>query len=181
MVLDIYFRNTAAPLGEAAVVAAVKQAGLTADLARCPIQSGAGGTNWYRLKGANLSPGYLSIQTVRGAKPSEGFVLSYGDELPALQPKQLALYSEHCAAGAERAPVSTVKPHERLAETITSLLGQAAGPVLHDCKALAGLPTDIVWDSAGPKKASAPAADRRIGGRSVATDRRSPTPPISKR
>jgi hypothetical protein len=153
MVLNIYFRNAAAPLGEAAVVAAVKQAGLTGDLARCPIQAGAGGTNWYRLTGAKLSPGFLSIQTVRGVKPSEGFVLSYGDELPSLQPKQLALYSEHCSAGAERKPVSTVKPHERLAEVITALLGQAAGPALYDWKALPGLPTDIVWDSAGSKKA----------------------------
>jgi len=152
MVLNIYFRNAAAPLGEAAVVTAVKQAELTGDLVRCPVQAAAGGTNWYRLKGAKVSPGFLSIQTVRGAKPSEGFVLSYGDELPALQPKQLALYSEHCAAGAERGPVSTVKPHQRLAEVITALLGQAAGPALYDWKTLAGLPTDIVWDSAGPKK-----------------------------
>lgn len=153
MVLNIYFRNAAAPLGEAAVIGAVKQAGLTADLARCPIQAGGGGTTWYRLKGAKVSPGYLSIQTVRGAKPSEGFVLSYGDELPSLQPKQLALYSEHCSDGTKRTPVSTVKPHERLAEVITALLGQASGPLLYDWKALAGLPTDIVWDSAGPRKA----------------------------
>lgn len=152
MVLNIYFRNTAAPLGEAPILAAVKQAGLAADLARCPIQGGAGGTNWYRLKGAKLSPAQLSIQTVLGAKPSEGFVLSQGEELPPLSPNQLARYSEQCSAGAERKPVSTVKPHERLAETITSLLGQVAGPARYDWKALTGLPTEIAWDSAGPKK-----------------------------
>lgn len=152
MVMNLLFRNTAVPIGEGAILAALKQAGLSADLARCPVKSGVGGTNWYRLKGANLPPSHLSIQTVGGARPSEGFVLSQGEELPALQPNQLALYTEQCAPGAERKPVSTVKPHERLAEVIVSLLAQAAGPALYDWKALAGLPTEIAWNGDAPKK-----------------------------
>jgi len=150
MVFNLYFRNPATPLGEAAVVAALKQAALTADLARCPVKGGAGSTNWYRLRGANLSPGYLSIQAARSVRVGEGFVLSQGAELPPLLPNQLALYSERCAPDAERRPVSTVKPHEQLAEAFTAVLPPATGPAL-DWKGLAGLPTQITWDSAGPK------------------------------
>jgi hypothetical protein len=152
MVFHVLFRNMSAPLGEAAVVAALKQAGLTAELARCPIKRGAGGrTNWYRLTGEGVAPGHLSIQAAGSRSSNEGFVLSQGEELPPLQPNQLALYSEQCAAGAERKPVSTIKPHEQLAQTIVSLLVPAAGPALYDWKALAAL-SDIRWDSAGPKQ-----------------------------
>ncbi|MEP7344206.1 MAG: hypothetical protein ABI877_03010 [Gemmatimonadaceae bacterium] len=151
MVSHIYFRNGAAPLGESAVVAALKLAAISAELARCPIRSGAGGTNWYRLSGANLAPASLSIQPPATGRPTEGFVLSHGEELPPLQPNQLALYSEKCSAGAERKAVSNIKPHEQLAQSIVSLLVPATGPALYDWKALTGLPTEIAWDPAGPK------------------------------
>jgi hypothetical protein len=153
MVFNLLFRNASAPMGELAVLAALKQAGLTADLARCPIRSGAGGTNWYRVKGANLTTGHLSIQPATTGRPGEGFVLSQGEELAALQPNQLALYTEQCAPGAERKPVSTLKPHQMLAQTIVALLVPAESPALYDWKALAALPTEITWDSTGPKRA----------------------------
>ena len=51
IVSNLYLRNATAPFGEAAVLAALKEAGLTTELARCPVQGAAGGTNWYRLKG----------------------------------------------------------------------------------------------------------------------------------
>jgi hypothetical protein len=146
MVLNVYFRNPGAPLGEESVVAALKQAGLTAELARCPVRGGAGSTNWYRLKGAKLAAGFLSFQAVRGPRPSEGLVLSHGDELPPLQPNQVAMYSEKCGAGAEQKPVATAKPHERLAEVVVALLGQAAGPAFYDWKALKDLPTEVTWN-----------------------------------
>jgi hypothetical protein len=152
MVLNIFLRNTGAPLGEATVVAALKQAGLGAELARCPVRGSTGSTNWYRLKGANLSPGFLSIQAGRTGRPNEGYVLSSGEQLPALQPNQLALYSEQCAAGATQAPVSTQKPHEVLAQTFVTLLAPANGPALYDWKALVALPTGMAWDSAGPRR-----------------------------
>jgi hypothetical protein len=152
MVFHIYFRNSSAPVGESAVIAALKQAGLSADLVRCPVRAGVGGTNWYRVAGTKLSPGHLSIQAPIPGRPTEGFVLSQGDDLDPLQPNQLAFYSEECGASAERKPVSTTKPHEQLAEAIKSLLPPAAGPVLYDWKALIGLPSGIIWDSAGPKR-----------------------------
>jgi hypothetical protein len=152
MVLNIFLRNTGAPLGEAAVVGALKQAGMSAELARCPVRGGAGSTNWYRLKGSDLTPGFLSIQAGRPGRPNEGFVISYGAELPALQPNQLALYSEQCAAGTPQAPVSTLKPHELLAQAVVALLAPTSGPALYDWKTLIALPTEIAWDSAGPKR-----------------------------
>ncbi|HTL04886.1 MAG TPA: hypothetical protein VL241_04010 [Gemmatimonadales bacterium] len=145
MVLNLYFRNSAAPLGEAAVLAALQDAGLTAELARCPAKPGAVGTSWYRLKGAKLSNGFLSIQPPVQSRPTEGFVLSYGDELPRLQPNQLALYSEQCAPGAERKVVSTSKPHELLAGLVVTLLAPTTGPALYDFAALKALPTEVTW------------------------------------
>ena len=80
------------------MLTALGGAGLTADLARCPVPGTAGGTNWYRLKGAGVNPGILSVQTSCNGRPCEGFALSQGEELPALQPAQVKLYSEQCSA-----------------------------------------------------------------------------------
>jgi hypothetical protein len=133
-------------------VAALKQSGLGAELARCPVRGGTGSTNWYRLKGTSLSPGFLSIQAGRTGRPNEGFVLSYGEQLPALQPNQLAIYSEQCGEGIAQAPVSTLKPHEQLAQTFVTLLVPAGAAFAYDWKALAALSTGITWDTAGPKR-----------------------------
>ncbi len=130
MVSTIYFRNAAAPLGEAAVVAAVKQKGLAMELVRCPAKDSLGGTNWYRLKGTGLEPGYLSIQTTCNGRACEGFVVSLGADLPALQPNQLKLYSEKCSANDERTAVSTVMPFEQLAQTFSTLVPPAVGAAL---------------------------------------------------
>jgi len=151
MVMHLLFRNMSAPIGETAVLAALKQAGMTADLARCSVRSGVGGTNWYRLTGPNLTAGHLSIQPAGPGRPNEGYVLSHGDELPQLQPNQLALYTDQCAPGAERKPVSTLKPHELLAQTVVALLTPATGPAGYDWKTLAALPTGITWNEGGPK------------------------------
>ena len=149
MVINLLMRNMGAPLGDPAIVAAFKQAGFTAELARCPIKSGAGGTNWYRLKAAGLDSAYLSIQPAGPGRPNEGYVLSRGHELPALQPAQLASYTEQCAPGAERKAVATQKPHEALAQIVVALLAPAAG--LYDWKALAALTTEITWADPAPK------------------------------
>ena len=152
MVRNIMIRNTGAPIGEVALVTALKQAGLGAELARCPVRGSAGSTSWYRLKASALSPGYLAIQAGRPGRPGEGYVISFGPELPALLPNQLALYSEQCGEGADQAPVSTLKPHQHLAETFVTLLAAATGPALYDWKALTALSTGITWDAAGPKQ-----------------------------
>ncbi len=146
IVSNLYLRNATAPFGEAAVLTALNGAGLATELARCPVQGTAGGTNWYRIKGAGTNPGVLSIQTSCNGRPCEGFALSQGEELPALQPAQLKLYSEECSAPpSERKAVSSVLPHEALAGTIMTLIPPVSGPALSDWKALAALSTGIEW------------------------------------
>jgi len=153
MVNSLYLRNTTAPFGEAAVLAALKEAGLLTELARCPVQGAAGGTNWYRLKGPSANPGVLSIQTSCNGRPCEGFVLTQGTDLPQLQPAQLKLYSDQCSAPpAERKAVATGLPHEALAEVIAALIPPATGPVLSGWKALAALNTPIKWLAGAPQK-----------------------------
>jgi len=150
IVSNLYLRNGSAAFGEPAVLGALKAAGYVPELARCPIKSGAGGTNWYRLKSEGANRGVFSIQPPAGQR-SEGFVLSQSEELPTLQPNQVSLYSEQCTGDAERKPVSTLKPHEVLAQTVVAVLGSASGPTLHDWKALTGLSTGIAWAGDGPK------------------------------
>lgn len=149
MVLHLYFRNTGAPLGESAALAALTAGGITPTLARCPIRGGAGTTSWYRLSGAGVSAAVLAVQQTRGATPTEGFVLSSGEELPALQPNQLAMYTTDCTAGAPQRPVSTLLPHQRLAAVVTTLLIPAANAGM-DWAALRALPTDITWNQESP-------------------------------
>lgn len=153
IVSHVYFRNMAAPLGEAAVLAALKQAGLAAELVRCPVPNTIGGTNWYRLKSAATAPGYLSIQTSCNGKPCEGFAVSFGEDLPPLPPNQLRLYSEQCSAPASnRKAVSMVMPHEQLASLFVTLLPQASGPALYDWKTLTSLIPSAQWAPGGAKR-----------------------------
>ncbi len=149
MATTLYLRNAGTAVGVEAVLAALTAVELTAELARCPIRGGPGTTSWYRIKGGG-SPGVLAIQTVRGARPSEGFVLTAGEELPALQPNQLAAYSEQCAPGAAQRAVATLKPHERLAEIVVALLVPAASPGL-DWAGLTALPLDATWSEGEPR------------------------------
>ena len=150
IVSHLFVRNPNAPLGEAAVLGALKNAGLVTELARCPLKTGAGGTTWHSVKGEKIESSHLSVQTSCNSRACEGFVLSRSDKLPPLQPAQLALYSEKCSAGAERTPVSTTRPHLALAETIKALIPAASGPAGYDWKVLAGL-AGITWNSDGPK------------------------------
>lgn len=153
IVMTLLLRNQSTPFGEAATLSALGRAGLTAEAARCPIRTGTGGTTWYRIKGADLTPGFLSIQPAGPGRPAEGFVLSRREELPALPPDQLAQYSEQCAPGAVRSPVATELPHESIARTVVALLAKAGGPALSDWRALTALPTEVRWLGDGPKPA----------------------------
>lgn len=155
IVTHIYFRNATAPIGEAAVVAALKKDGFSTELVRCPVPNTPGGTNWYRLKAASSAPGYLSIQTSCNGRPCEGFVVSLGPDLPPLQPNQLRLYSENCSAGAPaaaRTPISTVMQPEQLAKIFIALLPPASGPAYQDWKALPTLLPAAQWSPGGPKQ-----------------------------
>ena len=159
IVSHIYFRNAGAAFGEAAVLGALRSAGIGAELVRCPVPGSAGDTNWYRLKGAAIDIGILSVQSSCGGNPCEGFSVSFGADLPALQPNQLKMYSEQCTAGASaRKPVSTALPHELLAQTLEQLLPPAAGGGSQDWAALPKLSPDAKWNPPykvpGPKTQS---------------------------
>jgi hypothetical protein len=101
-VLNVYLRNMAAPFGETAVLAALKDAALSADLTRCPVKEGVGGIRWHRLRSEATNPGYLAIQSSCNGKPCETFVLTPGETLPPLQPTQEGIYTENCAAAPVR-------------------------------------------------------------------------------
>ena len=131
------------------ILDALKRAQVTADLVRCPMRGGPGTTNWYRVKSGAQATGIFSIQTVRGARPAEGFILTRGSELPPLQPTQLAAYSEECGKDVAQKASSSVKPHERLAGVICALL---AGRSAMDWNTLTTLPIDVEWNPGGPKK-----------------------------
>jgi hypothetical protein len=150
MVMTLALRNTGAPFGESALVAGLRQAGLTAELARCPVREASGASRWYRMSGSGPATGFLQIQPAGPGRPSEGFMITQGNDLPALPAAQVALYSEQCAPGVARNPVSTVKPPEAIAEVIVALLAQTAGAALYDWAALAALPTGIRWLGDGP-------------------------------
>jgi len=156
---NFYFRNTGAPFGEQAVLTALKRAGYTSELKRCPVPGSAGSQNWYRLSSARSQRGHLAIQTSCKGQPCEGFVVLPGNELPPLQPNQLRMYSEQCAGSAsERKPVSTVLPHEQLAATLVALL-PPPGPPGFDWKTLTDLPLGIQWHADGAKKGNLSSKD----------------------
>ena len=147
IVSHVYLRNTGTAFGENAVLASLRKAGLSAELARCPVPGTPGDTNWYRLKAAATQPGFLSVQRSCGGKPCEGFSVSYGTDLPALQPNQLRMYSESCGAGATaRKPVSTAMPHELLAQALAGMLPQTGGTGTYDWATLAKLLPDAKWN-----------------------------------
>jgi hypothetical protein len=158
-VSHIYLRNPGAPFGEAAVLSALRQAGLATTLARCPVAGsagpGSGGTHWYRVASARTNPGYVSIQTSCNGTPCEGFAVSPGDELPPLQPDQLRLYSEQCQAGGQgqpRQPVATARPHEQLSQLLVALLPRAGAAAPYDWQALADQAAGVRWQAGGAKK-----------------------------
>jgi hypothetical protein len=148
MVINLMLRNASGPIGEDAVLAALKAAGLAADLARCPIKTGVGGTTWYRLKSGDQAA-ILTVQPAATGRPAEGFVVTQGDKLPSLSPNTVSLYSEQCGAGVERKAVSTMKPVEALAELMVALLNQAGGAAAFDWKALG---TTVKLLGEGPKQ-----------------------------
>ncbi len=151
MVMHLYFRNSGAPFGEEAMLTALHAASITTALVRCPLRGSAGGTNWYRLGGTGVAPSVLAIQAASARRANEGYVVSSGADLPALQPNQLALYSEQCDAAALQAAVSTALPHGLIAQAIVALLVPSSR-ASYDWKTLATVSSGIAWDPAGPTR-----------------------------
>lgn len=151
-VTNIYFRGNAKPMGESAVIDALRQAGFAPELARCPVPGTMGGTNWYRLRGANTSPGVFSVQFSCNGKPCEGFQLTLGAEPPQLQPRQLALYSEQCSASPDtRKAVSPTSPQELIVQSLTALIPTASAGAPEWATVIQALP-GAKWNSTAPQR-----------------------------
>ena len=151
-VTNIYFRSTARTIGETTVLDALKQAGFASELARCPVQGTIGGTNWYRLQSASTNPGVLSVQSSCNGKPCEGFQLTLGADLPQLQPRQLAMYSERCSAAPEaRRAVSTSSPQELIAQSLSAFIPPASGGA-SDWPAITKLLPEAKWNGTEPRR-----------------------------
>jgi len=131
MTSNVYFKNSGPHLGEAALVQGLARAGLQPALARCPVRPGAI-SKWWSIKTGGRVTGFVSRTVACGAVQCEGLAYHAGDQLPGLDPRELALYSETCGAGgAGGAPVSAILPHEEIARTIAAVLptpGEPAPP-----------------------------------------------------
>lgn len=152
VVTNIYFRGNARPMGETVVLDALKQTGLAPQLARCPVKGTMGGTNWYRLQSASTSPGVLSVQSSCNGKPCEGFQLTLGADLPPLQPRQLAMYSEQCTGAPEtRKAVSTSSPQELIVQSLSAFIPTSSGG-LSDWPAITKALPGAKWNSTTPQR-----------------------------
>lgn len=97
MVMAFYFKNSGVPLGEASVLNAMKQVGVSAKLARCPVQVKEGLPQWYRLTASGRHPAFLwVVPAASNARRWEGFTLSLQESLPPQTPLEKALYKEQC-------------------------------------------------------------------------------------
>lgn len=98
MVFNHYFKNEAQPLGEAAVLAALRGSGLTVATARCAMNKNLRAPTWYRLSGNGKRTALLWIAQPRGpASPWEGFNLSLDTSLKPLTPQERTVYTDRCA------------------------------------------------------------------------------------
>lgn len=98
MVMNLYFRNQAKPIGEAPLLAALKGAGYTATLARCLKVKGVPAPVWYRLSAPGKRPGLLWVAAARPPQQTwEGFQLSLDETLKPLTPREAAVYTDRCA------------------------------------------------------------------------------------
>ena len=98
MVFAHYFKNEGRPLGEDAVLAALRESGLTVTPARCAMNKALRAPTWYRLSGNGKRTAFLWIAEPRGAaSPWEGFNLSLDTSLKPLTAQERAIYTDRCA------------------------------------------------------------------------------------
>lgn len=97
MVMGYHVKNTAAPIGEMPLLSALKQAGFTVTLARCPIQPNLPIPKWYKIAHAGKQPAFLLIIPASlTAQHWEGFMLNLSDTLMPLTPAEQKIYTNRC-------------------------------------------------------------------------------------
>lgn len=127
MVFNFYIKNSGPHVGKAALVEALKSAGLSPVLSRCPLKPNDANHNskWWRVKSGEAK-GFVSLTYSCGAKRCEGVGYSAGSDLPKLDPGELAMYSEQCAASAASAKaVASELPHQAIAKMIATTIPAA--------------------------------------------------------
>ena len=156
MVINVYFRNHGAAMGEAAALAALNRAGFALELTRCPIKaSPAAGAKWWRLKGPGKQPAWLHSQTRCDGVTCEGYALLLGETLASMTPPEQRLYTDRCAAGATATqPAAAAEWDEQLASLLAALIPpQGAAAVAWNALEKA---TPVRWTPLPPQEISRP-------------------------
>ncbi|PZU59761.1 MAG: hypothetical protein DI547_04545 [Sphingobium sp.] len=97
MVMNLYFRNDGAPVGEAALLSALREAGYAAAPIRCAKAKGFPIPTWYRLSGPGKLPATMWVAPARGGQqPWEGFSLQLDGKLAPMSPQEAAVYTDRC-------------------------------------------------------------------------------------
>jgi hypothetical protein len=155
MVINVYFRNHGAAMGETAALAALNRAGLMLELARCPIKaSPAAGSKWWRMKGPGKRTAWFHSQTRCNGAQCEGFALLLGETLATMTPQEQRLYTDRCASGATAAqPAAAAEWDEQLASLLAALIPPRGAAL--DWKALERV-TAVRWQPLPPREVSQP-------------------------
>lgn len=98
MVMNLYFRNDGPPLGEDALLTALREGGYAVTRMRCGKAKTMPVPTWYRLSGSGKQAGILWIAPSRGAQqPWEGFSLRLDGVLPPLTARETPVYTDRCS------------------------------------------------------------------------------------
>lgn len=131
IVMNVYFKRRRAPLGRAAILAALTGAGFRARLLRCPAAGAPpNGASWYRLTRPGKKAVMLGIDSgCEDPRQCEGVALGIMGVLPVMTPEEVRITSEDCAgARAAVTPPGAPTDEETVARTIAALLPPAAHP-----------------------------------------------------
>jgi hypothetical protein len=156
MVMNVYFRNRGAAIGEAAVLAALTRSDLALELVRCPIKaSTAAGAKWWSVKAPGKRPAWFHSQTVCDGAKCEGYSLLLGEALPSMTPQEQRLYTDRCAAGAPAVqPAAAAEWDEQLASLLAALI-PPRGAAAADWKVLEEV-TAVRWEALPPRATNQP-------------------------
>ncbi len=150
MTSNFYIKNNGAHIGEAALLEAMKGAGLGPVIARCPIKANdlTHNSKWWRVR-SGQAQGYVSLTYACGAKRCEGIGYSAGPDLPKLDPAELSMYSEQCAAGvAAVKAVASELPHQAIAKAISTAIPAAGEAQPYSWDAMRARLPGFAWNKA---------------------------------
>jgi len=110
MVMNLYFRNVGAPIGDGAVIAPLDRLGIHAELLRCPIGTMASGDRWWRIAGAGKRAAILQSQTSCNGKRCEGYALLLDGTLASMSPGERKLYTDRCTGSQAGTALPSLPP-----------------------------------------------------------------------